>query len=401
MYCNILEEIIDLSTEVISFDDLKILLLSKNNISVKIGFDPTSSDLHLGHLVLILKLAKLQKIGCKIYVIIGDCTAMIGDPSGRNISRPFLSHEQISLNYQTYINQILKFLNPVLTSIYFNSSWYEFFNIENYIKLLSLSTVSRMLERIDFKSRFNNNTQICINEFVYPLLQAYDSVFLDVDIEFGGIDQKFNFLLGRELQKKFFQRSQIAVMMPLLLGLDGTNKMSKSLNNCINLTDNFYDIFCKIMSISDSLMKDYFIYLHISDYNDYIFLLNCIDNYMDLKLFLAFRVVMLICNIDLAILAKSRFLDIFSKRVTPVNFNEFIFETYLHNVALSCVLFYYKIVSSNSDFKRLVKNNAIEVDGVTILNKLHFLSSGLSYNIRVGKKIFVRIFLKKIDFFTK
>ncbi len=396
-YYNVLKEIVSLSTEIISVDELKDLLVLKKDISIKIGFDPTSSDLHLGHLVLILKLSRLQKLGCKIYIIVGDCTAMIGDPSGRNVTRPYLSLEQISFNYKTYIDQIFKFLDPKLTSVYFNSSWYEFFCIYNYIKLLSFSTVSRMLERVDFKLRFNSNINICINEFMYPLLQAYDSVFLNVDIEFGGIDQKFNFLLGRELQKKFFQRSQICVMMPLLLGLDGKTKMSKSFGNCVSLTDNFYDIFCKIMSISDFLMQDYFIYLCILSLDDYFLLLQSIDNCMSLKLFLAFKIVSLVYNLDLAKSAKFRFLDVFSKRIIPLDFDVLNFESESDSdsITLLNVFLHLKIVVSISDFKRLLKSRSIEVNGSVVLDKVFFLFTGLSYDIRIGKKKIIRLFLKK------
>lgn len=392
---NFLETIISSSSEIISLEELKILYQSKKDLLVKIGFDPTTSDLHLGHLVIIRKLMQLQKIGFKICVIIGDFTAMIGDPSGKNVSRLFISRDQIISNYQTYINQLFKFLDPKLTNVYFNSSWYDFFCVENFIRLSSFSTVSRMLERNDFKGRFNDNVPIGLNEFIYPLLQAYDSVFLNVDIEIGGIDQKFNFLLGREIQKRFFQKSQVAIMMPLLIGLDGKNKMSKSLGNCIGLNDDFYEIFCKVMSISDILMKDYFLYLDILNAYDYYDLIEKTTNPMDVKLFLAFEIVSMIYNSELACIAKDRFLNIFSKKVVPSDIDCFVLEKCFNSILLSEVLLKLKFISSNSEFKRFLNSGSVEVNEEVVSDKLYLLYVDTSYFVKVGKKKFVKIFLKK------
>lgn len=391
----IIETIISSSVEVISLDELKSLILSKKNLIIKVGFDPTTSDLHLGHLVIILKLRKLQELGFKVVIIIGDFTAMIGDPSGKNSSRPTLSRERIILNYKTYHYQILKFLNINLTSIYFNSSWYDFFLFDNFIKLTSFYTVSRMLERNDFKNRFEFNLPISINEFIYPLLQGYDSVFLNTDLEIGGIDQKFNFLVSREIQKKFFQKNQICLMMPLLLGIDGKNKMSKSLGNCINLNDSAYDIFCKVMSIPDFLIKDYFVYLDILNLNEYEKSLIVFDNPMRLKQFLAYKIVNLIYDEENAILSEKKFLTIFSNRSFPkdidITYLDFSFEP----VSLFDVLLKLNYIVSKSDFKRFLSNRAIEVNGEVIIDKCFSFDFGLFYFLKFGKKRFVKIFLKK------
>lgn len=392
---DIIETIIASSAEVISLDELKNLISLKKNFVIKIGFDPTTSDLHLGHLVSILKLRKLQEYGFKVIIIIGDFTAMIGDPSGKNSSRPALSREHIILNYKSYHSQIFKFLLPDFTNIYFNSSWYDFFVFDNFIRLVSFSTVSRMLERNDFKNRFESNIPIFINEFVYPLLQAYDSVFLDVDLEIGGIDQKFNFLISREIQKKFFQKSQVCLMMPLLLGIDGKNKMSKSLGNCINLNDDPYDIFCKVMSIPDFLIKDYLIYLGILDIKIYDTFILSFDNPMNLKSFLAYRVVALVYDESSAELSKIKFFNIFSKREFPgeIDITYLFFDREL--VYLFDVLVSLSLVSSRSDFKRYLFSNSIEVNGKVIVDKCYVISFGLVYFLKFGKKKFFKIFLKK------
>jgi tyrosyl-tRNA synthetase len=392
---NLFDIIISSSSEIISSDELKKLLFLKRDIVVKVGFDPTSSDLHLGHLVLIMKLSQLQKIGFKICIIIGDCTALIGDPSGRISSRPILSRDQIFLNYRTYLDQLFKFLDSNLTNVYFNSSWYNFFSSGNFFGLLSMNTISRLLERNDFNYRFKNELPINLNELVYPLLQAYDSVFLDIDIELGGLDQKFNFLLGREIQNKFFQRSQVCILMPLLIGIDGKNKMSKSLCNSININDDFYDIFSKVMSIPDFLMHDYFVYLGFLNSKDYFILFNNSSNLMNLKIDLAYKIVSLIYDIDSAELAKKRFIDVFSRKVIPDDLDPVIFHIEFDSILLFNVLIGLKLILSHSDFKRLLKSGSVKVNNYAVLDRHYILLSNNIYFIRLGKKKFVKIFIKK------
>lgn len=391
----IIENIISSSSEVISLDELKNLISFKKDIIIKIGFDPTTSDLHLGHLVLIIKLRKFQELGFKVVIIIGDFTAMIGDPSGKNSSRPALTRDKIILNYETYHKQLFKFLLRDLTTIYFNSSWYDFFLFDNFIKLISFSTVSRMLERSDFKNRFDNNNPIFINEFVYPLLQAYDSVFLDVDFEIGGMDQKFNFIIGRELQKKFFQKSQVCLMMPLLLGIDGKNKMSKSLGNSINLNDDCYDIFCKVMSIPDFLIKDYFIYLDILNLKEYDLFCLSFDNPMNLKSFLAHKIVCLIYDENSANFSKDKFFTTFSKRCFPLDIDITYLNFNFEHVSLFDVLVKLELIFSKSEFKRFLSNKSIELNNDIIEDKNLILSFNFIYFLKFGKKRFIKFFLKK------
>lgn len=390
-----LDLIISSFEDIVELSELKKILFCNNNMLIKVGFDPTTNDLHLGHLVIITKLIQLQKLGFKIAIVIGDFTAMIGDPSGRNLSRQIISRDQIDLNCKTYISQLFKFLNPSLTNIYFNSSWYDSFLVDNFLKLTSMFKVSRMLERNDFKVRFTNNTPISICEFIYPLLQAYDSVFLNADIELGGIDQKFNLLVGREIQKKFFQKSQFCLMLPLLIGLDGKQKMSKSLNNCIKLNDDFYDMFCKVMSIPDSLIKHYFINLSLLNSDECDVMFNANENPMNIKLELANRIVSLIYDNDHANCAKNKFLDIFSKRNVFECLDCIFIDVDFMEVSLFDVLYKIGFVSSNSDFKRLVFSRSIEVNGLVIDDRFLMLNCGIFYFLKVGKKKISKIFLKK------
>ena len=245
------------SHELLVETELKSKLISGHPLRIKAGFDPTAPDLHLGHTVLINKLRQLQEMGHHILFLIGDFTGMIGDPSGKNATRPPLSREQVAENAKSYTAQVFKILKPEQTEVVFNSTWMDKLNAADLIKLAATHTVARMLERDDFDKRYRSNQAIAIHEFLYPLIQGYDSVALKADLELGGTDQKFNLLMGRELQKHFGQPQQCILTMPLLEGLDGVNKMSKSLNNYVGITENPKDIFGKLMSISDQLMWRY------------------------------------------------------------------------------------------------------------------------------------------------
>ena len=227
-------------------------------LRVKLGFDPTAPDLHLGHAVVLTKMRQLQDLGHHIMFLVGDFTGMIGDPTGKNATRPPLTHEQVKLNAETYTTQAFKILDPEKTEICFNSTWLSELGAAGMLKLAASQTVARMLERDDFSKRFKNNQSISIHEFMYPLLQGYDSVAMRADIELGGTDQKFNLLMGRELQKSHGQATQVVITLPLLVGLDGVNKMSKSLGNYIGIAESATEIFGKVMSISDELMWTYF-----------------------------------------------------------------------------------------------------------------------------------------------
>lgn len=381
--------------DIVSDEELKLLILKKKKIIVKVGFDPTTNNLHLGHCVILNKLKQLQDFGYGINIIIGDFTAMIGDPSGRNLSRKILTKEEIIFNYKTYNTQIFKILNPAFTKIYFNSSWFNFFGLDNLLKLMSCSTVSRILERSDFKIRNLSNKSINFNEFVYPFLQGFDSIFLESDIEIGGTDQKFNFLLSRDLQKRYNQKPQISIMMPILIGIDGKKKMSKSLGNCINFDDDNYNMFCKIMSIPDFLIKDYFLNLLSFNQDQYIEICLKYKNPMYLKMELAYRIVTLLHSNILADKAKTDFLNFVSKKNLPSDFldTEIFIES--NNIFLSDILIKIKFLTSNSDFKRHLKLGSIRVDGIQITDKNCILSVNKFYFLQFGKKKMMKIFLKK------
>lgn len=382
--------------EIVSEDELCSLIRSKKDLIVKVGFDPTTSALHLGHVVILKKLKDFQKFGYKICFLIGDFTAMIGDPSGKSNTRKQIDKDDIVDNYKTYTEQIFKILDPNLTYVYFNSVWFSDFCLDNFIKLLSCTTVSRILERSDFKLRYKDCKPIGIHEFIYPLLQAYDSFFVKADIEIGGIDQKFNLLLGREIQKRFGEKQQVLIMMPILNGLDGKSKMSKSLGNSVNITDNFYDVFCKIMSISDSLMEEYFLFLGFLSCDEYKAFFTKNENPMLVKLDLAYRVVSLIHDDILAQKAKSMFIDHFSQKTFFDGVDVISLDVESEDVLLYDVLFRIKFMDTYSDFKRLLKQGAIKIDKVVVCDRLYSLVSGSYYFLQVGKKKFVKIFLKKV-----
>ncbi len=381
--------------EIISEDDLRNLILNKKDLIIKAGFDPTTEFLHLGHIVILKKLRQFQDFGYKIRFLIGDFTASIGDPSGKNTSRKHITKSVIIKNYKTYYNQIFKILNPSLTIIHYNSTWFNLLNIHSFIELSSLSTVSQLLERSDFKSRYNLNKSISIHEFIYPLLQGYDSVFLKSDIEIGGIDQKFNFLLARDLQKKYGQKPQVLIMMPILNGMDGKNKMSKSLENCININDNYYDIFCKVMSIPDSLMEEYFIYLGFLSDIEYKSFCVKLKNPMEVKLHLSFQIVSLIYDKILAEKAKDRFINFFSKRKIPDDIELVSINVLSSKILLYNILLKISFIKSYSDFKRFLKSGAIKVNGVVVSKRLFNLKIDQSYFLQVGKKKIIKVFFKK------
>jgi len=383
------------ASEIISEDELRLLILKKKLV-IKVGFDPTTSDLHLGHVVILKKLRQFQNLGYCICFLIGDFTAMIGDPSGRSKSRKSLSKEDVMCNYKTYSEQIFRILDPLLTKIYFNSIWFNFFGINNLLDLISSTTLSRLLERNDFKVRYESNKPISINEIIYPFLQGYDSVFLESDIEVGGIDQKFNFLLSRDLQKKHNQKPQVSIMMPILLGIDGKNKMSKSLGNCINLSDDPYDVFCKVMSIPDFLMQDYFIHLSFLSKSEYFDMLNSYDNPMTLKIKLAVNIVSLLYNELLAEKSRVRFNDYFSKGLLSDDIEKLFLYVKSDKLLLFDILCEIKFLSTRSDFKRLLKFNSIRVDGIVVNDRCFYLNINNFYFLQVGKKKVVKIYLKKI-----
>lgn len=380
--------------EIIDESELCELLNLKKDLVIKVGFDPTTERLHLGHVVLLRKLRLFQDFGYKVSFLVGDFTAMIGDPSGRSDTRKQISRDVIVCNFKTYNNQIFKILDPKLTILYFNSSWLSSLNVSSFIKLMSSTTVSRLIERNDFKTRYLMNKPIYMHEFIYPLLQAYDSVFMNADIEFGGIDQKFNFLLARNLQKKFGYPSQIAIMAPILPGIDGKNKMSKSLQNCINIDDDFYDMFCKAMSLPDSVVKDYYVFLGFMMLHEYDSFVSSFPNFMDVKLDLAFRIVSLFYGFSFAEKAKLKFINYFSNRNVFDDVEVRTFFISSNNIHLSEFLVRFGFIFSYSEFKRLIKFCSIEVNSLVVNDRGFILLVDTCYNIKVGKKVVLKIILK-------
>ncbi len=381
--------------EVISDKEFNLLLNNKRDLVIKIGFDPTSNKLHLGHLVILKKLRDFQDLGYFIHIVIGDFTATIGDPSGKNSSRQSILKSVVVKNYMNYDTYFLKVLDPSKLILYFNSVWFNFMLLGDFVQLLSLTTISRLLERSDFKNRYLKNLSIGIHEFVYPLLQGYDSVFLLADIEIGGIDQKFNLLLARDMQKKFYQKTQVLLMMPILMGLDGKNKMSKSLNNYVALNSDPYDLFCKIMSIPDNLLKDYYFAFNLmSSYHlNKLFGDKKDIDYMKLKLDLSFKVVSFLHDSVVAKDSKLKFINRVSLGIyddmEPVDF--LLFQD---SILLSELLLKLNLIDSLSKFKHFIKFSSISIDGILVKDRNFTLFAGSIYLIKVGKKKIVKIFLK-------
>ena len=381
--------------EIVSEGEFRLLLSMKKELVVKIGFDPTSDKLHLGHYVILKKLREFQLFGYFIHLIIGDFTATIGDPSGKSVMRKVIDHDDIKENYTSYNNYIFRFLDKNFTFVYFNSVWFNSIYLNDFMQLVSFVTVSRILERCDFKSRYNNNKPIGLHEFVYPLLQSYDSVFLYSDIEIGGIDQKFNLLLGRDLQKSYFQRQQVLLMMPILTGLDGFNKMSKSLNNYISLDDDYYIMFCKVMSLPDKLLEEYFICLGFLNANQFRDVVLEYGNPMLVKYLLANKVVSCVYNEFLADDAQAKFIDRVSKKIFDNNIEVSII--YIDNtfIYLRRLLLLIGFVCSHAEFKRGIKYGSIEVNSVVILDRECILYVDIYYLLKCGKKKIKKVFLKE------
>ncbi|MGI6477247.1 MAG: tyrosine--tRNA ligase [Defluviitoga tunisiensis] len=367
----------------------------KKQLKVKLGVDPSRPDLHLGHAVVLRKLRQFQRFGHIVYLIIGDFTARIGDPSGRSKTRPLLSEEEVKANSKTYVEQAFKILDPNQTVIKFNSEWLSALTFEDIINLTSRYTVARMLERDDFNKRLAENEPISISEFLYPIAQAYDSIVIEADVEMGGTDQLFNLLVGRKLQEEFGQEPQIVVTMPLIEGTDGSLKMSKSYNNYIAFNDTPDDIFGKIMSVPDHLIIKYMTYLtdiprdKIKDYEDKM--KNDKINPRDVKMVLAEEVVKMLYNEEEAQKAKDNFIAIFQKKDMPDDLPEILVqenETILDIVAKT------NVFDSNSEIKRAISQGAIRINDEKI-DDFKFVPNFEDGDVlRVGKKNYFR--LKKV-----
>jgi len=380
------------SDEIIPLDELKTKLKKGKPLKIKAGFDPTAPDLHLGHTVLINKLKQLQDLGHEILFLIGDFTAMIGDPTGKSTTRPPLSDEQIQENSKTYQDQVFKILDKNKTHVVFNSHWMKNLTSADMIKLASQQTVARMLERDDFSKRYKSGQGISIHEFLYPLVQGYDSVALEADVELGGTDQKFNLLMGRELQKNNNQEPQIILTMPILEGLDGVQKMSKSLNNYIAIDDSSDEMFGKIMSISDDLMWRYLELLSFESMETIESWKKEVEqgeNPRNIKFRLADEIISRFHSKDEAKVANQNFINRFAKNQIPDEMDEFEFES---GIKIGNLLKDADLVDSTSEAFRMIKQGAVKINGEKVANKDIDLPSGTAV-YQVGKRKFARITL--------
>jgi tyrosyl-tRNA synthetase len=381
------------SAEILPLEELIEKLKLNRPLNIKAGFDPTAPDIHLGHTVLITKLRQLQDLGHNIYFLIGDFTASIGDPTGKNTTRPPLSLEQIEINAKTYTEQIFKILDAEKTNICFNSKWLKNLGTEGLVKLSASQTVARMLERDDFSKRYKENRPIAIHEFLYPLLQGYDSVAMNSDIELGGTDQKFNLLMGRELQKYYAKSQQCVIMMPLLEGLDGINKMSKSLNNYIGISENPKDIFGKLMSITDDLMWKYYDLLSLKTPKEINDLKQSVlngENPKNIKIKLALEIVTRFHGVNEANKSLEDFELKFKDGGIPEDLKLQNLVN-LENLTITNLLKITNLVVSTSDAIRMINQGGVKIDGSKISDKNLILEKNKVYILQVGKRKFAKV----------
>ncbi|MCH1413611.1 MAG: tyrosine--tRNA ligase [Glaciecola sp.] len=382
--------------EILIEDELIARLKEGKPLKIKAGFDPTAPDLHLGHTVLINKLRTFQQLGHEVIFLIGDFTGLIGDPTGKNVTRKPLSKEDVLANAETYKEQVFKILDPAKTTVRFNSEWMDALGAAGMIKLAASQTVARMLERDDFKKRYGNNQPIAIHEFLYPLVQGWDSVALESDVELGGTDQRFNLLMGRELQKSQGQRQQTVLMMPLLEGLDGVQKMSKSLNNYIGITDAPNDMFGKIMSISDDLMWRYFDLLSFRPIAEIDALKAAVEggaNPRDTKIELAKEIIARFHDDAAAEGAHQDFIQRFQKNAIPDDMPEVTVHLEGEAMGIANLLKAANLVNSTSDAMRMIKQGAVKINGDKVEDTKLQLSEKGEAVYQVGKRKFARITL--------
>ena len=379
--------------ELIPEDELIAKLKEGRPLRIKLGADPTAPDIHLGHTVIFNKLRAFQELGHEVTFLIGDFTAMVGDPSGKNSTRPPLSREDVLKNAETYKEQVFKILDPAKTQIRFNSEWLSELGAEGMIRIASNQTVARMLERDDFKKRYAGGQPIAIHEFMYPLLQGHDSVALESDVELGGTDQKFNLLMGRELQKAAGQKPQAVLMMPLLVGLDGVKKMSKSAHNYIGISEAPSEMFGKIMSISDDLMWSYYELLSFRPLEEVAELKVGVDtgkNPRDVKVLLAKEIIARFHSEADADAAEQEFVNRFAKNQVPDEMPKFEFEA---GLPIANVLKEAGLVNSTSDAMRMIKQGAAKLEGEKIEDSKFVPEVGTAV-YQVGKRKFARITIK-------
>ena len=380
--------------EILTESDLKKKLESGKQLIVKAGFDPTAPDLHLGHTVLLNKLRHFQDLGHKVIFLIGDFTGQIGDPSGKNKTRPSLSAKELISNAKTYEKQVFKILKKELTEVKFNSEWCDKLGADGLIGLASKYNVARMLERDDFNKRYNANQSIAIHEFLYPLVQGYDSVALKADVECGGTDQKFNLLVGRELQRSYDQDPQVVLTVPILEGLDGTNKMSKSLDNFIGIDEKPNDMFGKIMSISDTLMWRWFELLSFISEKEIKKLKKDVEggkNPRDVKFLLAEELVDRFHSEGEGNKCKEAFLQRFQKGQMPDDIASLSLKIESKSIPLVNLLKDSEMTSSTSEAMRLIKQGGVKIDSVKVDDPKLEIQKGSEAIYQVGKRKFLKI----------
>jgi tyrosyl-tRNA synthetase len=384
------------SEEILPESELVEKLKKNKPLRIKAGFDPTAPDLHLGHTVLINKLKQFQDLGHEVIFLIGDFTGMIGDPTGKNVTRKPLSRDDVIENAKTYQKQVFKILNPEKTLIQFNSEWMGEKSATDLIKLASTHTVARMLERDDFSKRYESGQPIAIHEFLYPLIQGYDSVALNADIELGGTDQKFNLLMGRELQKHFRQEPQVVIMTPLIEGLDGIKKMSKSLNNYVAIDDTPEEMFGKLMSASDSLMWRYIELLSFKSNeqiaNDKLSVEQGV-NPRDIKMAFAEEIITRFHDKTCAQMAKKNFIERFQKGAVPTDIPELDIE-HQDGITWPQILKQAQLTPSTSEAMRMIKQGAVKIDGEKITSNECVIPQGEAVVIQVGKRRFARVTIR-------
>ncbi len=380
--------------EILVESELVEKLKTNKPLRIKAGFDPTAPDLHLGHTVLLNKLKTFQDLGHEILFLIGDFTGMIGDPTGKNATRKPLTPEQVQENAKSYQEQVFKILDPAKTKVVFNSEWMNKMSSADMIHLAAQHTVARMLERDDFDKRYKGGQPIAIHEFLYPLIQGYDSVVLEADVELGGTDQKFNLLMGRELQKAYGKPQQSILTMPILEGLDGVQKMSKSLNNYIGINDSPKDIFGKLMSISDELMWRYIDLLSFRNLDEIASWKEeavVSGNPINVKKAFAQEIVARFHSEEAAQAAQQGFEDQFKKGKIPDDIAEIELTTENQGIMIANVLKEAGLTSSTSEAMRMIKQGAVKIDGEKIEDKSLMISKGKQQTFQVGKRRFAKI----------
>ncbi len=384
--------------EILVEEELVKKLKEDRPLRIKLGMDPTAPDIHLGHTVILNKLRTFQNLGHEVYLLIGDFTAQVGDPTGKNATRPPLSPEKIKENAKTYADQAFKILDPEKTHIVYNSEWLDKLGATGMIKLASHQTVARMMERDDFKKRYAAGQSIAIHEFIYPLLQAYDSVHLKADVELGGSDQKFNLLMGRELQKDMNMAPQCTLTMPLLVGLDGVKKMSKSAGNYIGIHDSPDDMFGKIMSISDDLMWNYFELLSarpLAEIDAFKEQVKGGANPRDLKILLAKEIITRYHSAEDADAAEASFINRFSKNALPDDIPEVTVNAVSEaGILITNLLKEAGLTATTSDARRMIQQKAVKCNSEPVTDEKMTVPRGSNEIWQVGKRRFARVLVK-------